>query len=104
MEIGQTFFNKLVLRAGIVESTGGFGANYLLFKDKLSSGLTAFNFNSDTNNKPQLRFSNELNLFENGYLTFGVDDFINKERYYIGMRYLMEDKDIKYLMSLLSYR
>ncbi len=101
VEVGQTYFNKLVLRAGVVESSGGVGANYLLFNNRLSTGLTAYNFNDKA--RPSLKFSNEFHMFENAYFTFGVDNFINRERYYAGMRYLLEDKDIKYLLGLVSY-
>ncbi|MBI5206998.1 MAG: MCE family protein [Candidatus Firestonebacteria bacterium] len=102
VEVGQLFFDKLILRAGVIESTGGVGANYLLLNNKLSSGFTAFNFNQE--GKPALRFSNELGIYENTYFTFGVDNMLNKERYYAGMRYLIEDKDVKYLMGLVSFK
>ncbi|VAW35921.1 hypothetical protein MNBD_DELTA02-174 [hydrothermal vent metagenome] len=94
--------SDLTLRGGMIESTGGVGLDYHLFKDKLKLTFEAYDFDSDraTHLKSGLSFA--LNRYF--FLTAGYDDFISDaglESAYAGVGFRFEDKDLKFLFSIM---
>jgi phospholipid/cholesterol/gamma-HCH transport system substrate-binding protein len=90
----------LTLRGGIIESSGGFGVDYHLFKDRVKLTFDAFDF--DNERRPHLKAGATFNLNRHFYLVAGYDDFISKvglESAYFGVGFQFEDEDLKYLLS-----
>ena len=91
---------NLVVRGGIIESTGGAGADYYMFSDRLKWTLEAFDFGAEGN--PRLKAGASWNLGKFFFLTAGYDDFISKvglRSAYIGLGLQFQDEDLKYLIS-----
>ncbi|WP_257449505.1 MlaD family protein [Archangium lipolyticum] len=65
------------LRFGIIESTGGVGADFHFFKDHLMLKLDAFNFSVDELRYPRLRASLRAQAFDRLFITAGLDDIFN---------------------------
>lgn len=93
-------FQDLVLRGGLIESTGGVGADYYLLDDRLRFTLEAFDF--DTERNPHLKAGATLHLNRFLFLTAGYDDFISRSGMssaYVGAGLLIEDDDLKYIFG-----
>lgn len=93
-------FRDLVVKGGIIESTGGFGVDYYTLNDDLMLSFEAFDFDPDRN--PHLRLFAEYRLFKHLYLRAGWDDFISDEGYesaFAGIGIRFEDEDLKYLLT-----
>jgi phospholipid/cholesterol/gamma-HCH transport system substrate-binding protein len=99
-QIGKRYKN-LILRGGLLESTGGVGLDYLAFKDQLKFSFEAFDFSAE--DKTHLKATAEYQLFKHLYLTAGWDDFIGKKKGnkspFAGIAIRFEDDDLKYLMT-----
>ncbi|MEK6539431.1 MAG: MlaD family protein [Deltaproteobacteria bacterium] len=96
-------FKDLTLRGGIIESTGGVGMDYYMFKDRLRFTFEAFDF--DKKNNPHLKAGLTYNLNKYFFITGGYDDFISKLKLaspYLGIGLHFEDEDIKYILSSAS--
>jgi phospholipid/cholesterol/gamma-HCH transport system substrate-binding protein len=94
-------FWDLTLKAGMIRSTGGFGAEYHLFRDHLSIGIDAFDFGRET--RPHLRAYAMLHLWKIFKITGGVDDMITKtgrRNYFGGFGLMLTDSDLKSLFTL----
>ncbi len=88
------------LRGGLFESTGGVGADYYFFDDRLVLSVEAFDFDPDKN--PHLKFKADFTPFRYLYITGGFDDFISeegKESVFVGMGLHFSDQDLKTLLS-----
>ncbi|MCU0581923.1 MAG: MCE family protein [Syntrophales bacterium] len=98
-QIGKRFRN-VILRGGILESTGGFGLDYMAFNDRLKLTFEAFDFSSDRN--AHLKGYADVQLFKYLYLTGGWDDFISNRGNssgFVGLSIRFEDDDLKYLLT-----
>ena len=98
-QIAKRYYD-LGLRGGIFESTGGIGADYYFFDDRLVFSLEAFDFDPDE--KPHLKFKADFTPFQYIYLTAGLDDFISdadNESFFVGAGLYFSDEDIKTLIS-----
>lgn len=98
-QIAKRYYD-LVLRGGIIESTGGIGLDYYLFGDRFKLSLEAFDFNIDR--EAHLKGAVDFTFFKYLYLTAGFDDFLNDEgdsSFFIGVGLRFEDDDIKYLLT-----
>jgi phospholipid/cholesterol/gamma-HCH transport system substrate-binding protein len=98
-QIGKRFRN-VVLRGGILESTGGFGMDYMALNDRLKLTFEAFDFSSDRN--AHLKGYADVQLFKYLYLTGGWDDFISNRGNssgFVGLSIRFEDDDLKYLLT-----
>lgn len=96
-------FHDFVLRAGIIESSGGAGIDYT--KGPFGLQFSAFDFESDEDERPHLKAMGTLNVTKNLYLLGGVDDFISKEQdpdWFLGAGFKMSDDDVKSLVNLLK--
>ncbi|MEA3470718.1 MAG: MlaD family protein, partial [Thermodesulfobacteriota bacterium] len=70
-------YKDVVIRGGLLESTGGVGIDYFAFNDDLRLTFEAFDFDSERN--PHLKFYAEYSIFNHIYLSAGYDDFISDE-------------------------
>ena len=99
LQIGKRY-RDLVLRGGLIESTGGFGIDYFALNDKLKLSFEAFDFSSDR--RAHLKTGLEYRLLKHLYLTAGWDDFISDQdnrSFYGGFAIRFEDDDLKYLLT-----
>jgi len=91
---------NLTLRGGMIESTGGVGLDYHMFKDRLKFTFEAFDF--DTDRETHLKGGLTLAIHKYFFLTAGYDDFISDsglESAYAGIGFQFEDEDLKFLFS-----
>jgi phospholipid/cholesterol/gamma-HCH transport system substrate-binding protein len=98
-QIGKRYRN-LVLRGGILESTGGFGIDYLTLQDRLKLTFEAFDFSNDR--RTHLKAGAEFQVLKHLYLNAGWDDFISDQdnrSFYGGISIRFEDDDLKYLLT-----
>jgi len=70
-------WHMLVFRGGIIESTGGVGADALFFDDHLRLTTEAFDFGADTN--PRLKAHMDFLFLDHFFVTFGADDIIHED-------------------------
>jgi phospholipid/cholesterol/gamma-HCH transport system substrate-binding protein len=99
LQIGKRY-RDLVLRGGLLESTGGFGIDYFALNDKLKLSFEAFDFSNDR--RAHLKTGVEYRLLKHLYLTAGWDDFISDQdnrSLYGGIAIRFEDDDLKYLLT-----
>ena len=97
-------FYDLTLKAGLFRSSGGMGAEYHLFRDRVSLGVDSFDFNRDEN--PHVRLFATAHLFKVFQVSGGVDDVIhsNGRRNYFGsVGIMLTDNDLKNLFGLGSF-
>lgn len=92
-------FYDFTLRGGIIESRGGVGVDY----DKGPIGLSAsaFDFNTQSGNKPHLKLTGKVKVTPSLYLVGGGDDFLNpnqKTDWFVGAGIQLVDEDIKSLL------
>jgi phospholipid/cholesterol/gamma-HCH transport system substrate-binding protein len=98
-QIAKRFYD-LVLRGGIIESSGGFGLEYYLYDDTLQFTFEAFDFDADEN--PHLKFYADYTFLNHLYLTAGVDDFISEtgdETFFVGAGLRFMDDDLRTLLT-----
>jgi len=99
----------LTLRYGIKESTGGFGADIDILKERWTFKVDLFDFRS--NIWPRLRVYSTLRFYRNLYIMGGVDDIINDRPpgggdsavgrdYFIGGQLMFNDADLKALLAV----
>ena len=93
-------YRDVVIRGGLLESTGGVGIDYLALNDKLKLSFEAFDFGNDR--RAHLKAGAEYQLFKHLYLSAGWDDFISDQdnrSIYGGFSIRFEDDDLKYLLT-----
>ncbi len=98
-QIGKRF-KDLVVRGGIMESTGGIGMDYFALNDRLKFTFEAFDF--DPNYRPHLKAYADYQLMKYLYVTAGWDDFISNQGNsspFVGFSVRFEDEDLKYLLT-----
>ncbi|WNG37037.1 MCE family protein [Archangium minus] len=81
------------LRFGIIESTGGVGADFHFFKDHLTLKMDAFNFSVDELRYPRIRASLRAQAFDRLFITAGIDDIINSPRRDLNTRRMIAGRD-----------
>lgn len=96
-QIAKRYYD-LTVRGGLVESFGGVGADYYLFKDGMKVSLDAWDFNRKPT--PHLKVSASLDFFKHLFLVGGGDDLANNDRrsVFVGGGIKFEDDDLKYLL------
>ncbi|WP_462326625.1 MlaD family protein [Desulfobaculum sp.] len=98
-QIGKRW-GDLALRGGLFESTGGAGADYYLWDDRVKLTFEAFDFDDD--DPPHLKAGAKLFFMKNFYAMAGVDDFASDSgdsSFYTGLGLYFTDDDIKYLIG-----
>ncbi|OJH41731.1 MlaD family protein [Cystobacter ferrugineus] len=81
------------LRFGIIESTGGVGADFHFFKDHLMLRLDAFNFSVAELRYPRIRTSLRAQAFDRIFVTVGMDDLLNAPQRDINTRRMLAGRD-----------
>ncbi|MFO0725176.1 MAG: MlaD family protein [Myxococcota bacterium] len=98
LQIAKRFY-WLALRFGIIENTGGVGANAYFFNDKLELAVDANAFGEESR-RPRLKALATMELIPHVYLAGGVDDFLNPGTtdFFVGGGVRFNDEDLKYLL------
>ncbi len=112
-QVGK-IFNNLAFRIGMMEGSFGAGADYFIpFPNEKLSWITTleiFDMHGtqrlfiQEERRPHLKWINRVFLFNNLYMTFGLDDFVaqNATTFWgFGIRFA--DDDIKYLLSKMTF-
>lgn len=119
LQIGRELGN-ISLRAGLFESTFGFGVDYNIplnsdeatwittlemyrFYDFFSHTLDGrMKFDYD---RPHLKWLNRVFFNDSLYFAFGADDFVSRfnKNFFVGMGMSFENDDIKYLAPKISF-
>lgn len=96
-------WGNLAMRLGIIESTGGAGADYYAFDDRLKFSIDSWNFNSRQpgNENAHMKATVSYGLGKNLYVYGGYDNFLNKDRAapFAGLGLRFDDEDLKYLLG-----
>lgn len=93
-------FKDIVIKGGIIESTGGVALDYYLFNDRLKFGVEVFDFNAVRGT--HIKAGVEIAFNDYFFMTAGMDDAASKldlESAYIGLGFRFEDDDMKYLLA-----
>lgn len=97
---GKNFYN-LTLRGGIIESSGGVGLDYFVYRNRLRLTTEAFEFS-----KMNLRASITYNLYKGIYVTGGVSDLLNRSdsrSNYVGAGLFLTNDDMKILLTKMPF-
>ena len=81
------------LRVGLIESTGGVGADLHLFDDALTLKMDAFNFTADELRYPRLRATLRAQAFDHLFVMAGMDDILNAQQRDTATRRLIAGRD-----------
>jgi phospholipid/cholesterol/gamma-HCH transport system substrate-binding protein len=94
-------FGDFTLRGGLMESTGGIGADWWFLNDKGRLTLDMWDFQRDDAN-PHLKVSGNYTFYKNLFVNAGVDDIIEdkKRSVFLGAGFYFSDDDIKYVLGL----
>ena len=96
-------FDDLILRIGLMESTFGFGADYLFLNDKgrVSLDVWDFSYEEVDADKAHIKLGVDYRFFKYLFVSGGIDNMLNDERrgVYVGGGLKFEDKDFKYFIS-----
>lgn len=97
-QIAKRYYD-LTVRGGLIESTGGVGADYHLFRDRGTVSFDAWDFNRDPT--AHIKVSASYDLFKHIFLTGGGDDLANADRrsLFIGGGIKFVDDDLKYIIG-----
>ena len=96
-------YGNLAFRMGLIESTGGVGADYFALDDKIKFSLDAFNSNSNEphNERTHMKATVNYSLSKVLYVNAGYDNFLNSDMAtaFIGVGLRFSDEDLKYYMG-----
>jgi phospholipid/cholesterol/gamma-HCH transport system substrate-binding protein len=94
-------FGDFTFRAGLMESTAGFGFSYFALRNRLALNFDLFDFDR-ANNDPHVKFYGNYSIFKNLFVTAGYDDFINDNNdfrtLFFGFGLEFRDDDLKTLL------
>ena len=102
-QYGKRYGNAL-LRAGIIESSGGAGVDYFMFNDTLALSFDAFDFgavNDIRGNNAHLVFQVRYRMLKHLEFFGGWDNFANPDaqNIYFGLGMKFIDNNLKYLLG-----
>lgn len=96
-------WGNLALRLGMIESTGGIGADYYALDDRIKFGIDAWNFNSKEpgNENAHLKATATYSVNKVLFVNAGVDNPMNSQRsaVFAGIGLRFDDDDLKYLLG-----
>lgn len=116
-------YSFLTLRFGVIESTGGLGADFTLpikfpyytrwLEDALALKVDVFNFSIEALRLPRLRATLRFTPFEHVYINIGIDDALNSPNrdsltnrlvsgrdFFVGAGIYFTDADLKSLLPV----
>lgn len=101
-------WGNLAARFGLIESTGGVGADYYAFDDRVKFSIDAWNFNSKEPNNENVHMKATVSYqpFKYIFVSAGYDNFLNARRKapFIGIGLKFDDEDLKYLLGSVPVR
>ncbi|MEO1958317.1 MAG: MlaD family protein [Nautiliaceae bacterium] len=102
-EIGKRY-NNVLLRGGIIESTGGVGMDYFANNDKVVYSTEIYDFNSENDprgDKPHLNARVSYLYLKHIQFLAGVDNVLNTNarNFFLGVGIKFKDNDLKTLMG-----
>lgn len=101
-------FSRLTLRGGVMESTGGVGADFDVVRDKFTVGVDAFDFSRKGDQPPHLKAFGNYDIVKNLFITGGVDDVLNNDKklrtFFFGMGIKFADEDLKTVLGAFPIR
>ena len=96
-------WGNLALRLGLIESSGGLGADYYVWDDRIKFSVDSWNYNSREpgNENTHLKATASYGLGKTFYVNAGYDNFLNSQRKapFVGVGLHFDDDDLKYLMG-----
>lgn len=101
-------WNDFALRAGLIESRGGAGIDYMLSKNRLRFSADLYDFSRPNNYAAHGKISTRYYFSPSVYATAGWDDFLNRTRkadsLFVGAGLRWTDDDLKYLLGAVAIR
>lgn len=103
-------FRDLVLRFGIKESSGGIGADLLLWEDRVQLSTDVYDFTNGSwpvmNGMPNVQVTARVYPWRHFYLEGGLDNILLGARYgyvtgFAGGGFTFDDDDLKYVLAAL---
>ncbi len=98
-------FGDLVGRVGLIESSGGFGLDWLLFQDRLKLSANVYGWTRPTvDTWPRTKLWFDWRFIPNVYLTGGVENVFNAYNfgsgrdYFFGAGFFFNDQDLRALL------
>ncbi len=97
-------YDNLRLRAGIIENTGGLGADYYFLHDKLRASVEIFDFNAENDvrgSNAHLKTALRYTMLKHIDTYIGVDNILNKNArtFFLGFGVHFIDNDLKLLLG-----
>ena len=96
-------WGNLAIRLGLIESTGGVGADIYAFDDRFKFSIDTWNYNSKeiNNENVHLRATANYDLTRTLFMNAGYDNALNPKRAtpFVGFGLRFDDEDLKYLMG-----
>ncbi len=96
-------WGNLALRLGMIESTGGAGADYYVFDDRIKFSVDSWNYNSKEpgNEKAHVKATANVGIGKTLFLNAGYDNALNSKRAagFVGLGLRFDDDDLKYLLG-----
>ena len=99
-------FDDLRIRAGLIDSEGGFGADWQA-SERLQVSGEAFDFGNETVDFPRMRLLGRYRVLEETerapgvFVNSGVEDVLNEPAFIFGAGVSWSDDDLKYLLGRL---
>jgi phospholipid/cholesterol/gamma-HCH transport system substrate-binding protein len=97
-------YNNLLVRAGLIDSTGGVGVDYYFDNDKIKTSFDLYDFNARYDirgNQPHAKATVNYQMLKHLNLYAGYDNFLNKDSanllFGVGVNFV--DDDLKYLLG-----
>jgi phospholipid/cholesterol/gamma-HCH transport system substrate-binding protein len=96
-------YDDLVLRAGVIENTGGLGADYYLLNDSFKASAQVYDFNAVNDirgTRPHAKVTARYTFLKHLDLYGGYDNFLNDktDNAYVGLGVRFFDDDLKTLI------
>jgi phospholipid/cholesterol/gamma-HCH transport system substrate-binding protein len=96
-------WGNLALRLGLIESTGGVGADYFVFDDRIKFSVDSWNYNSKEpgNENAHVKATVGVGLGKTVFVNAGYDNVLNSKRAsgFVGLGLRFDDDDLKYLLG-----
>ncbi len=96
-------WGNLALRLGMIESTGGVGADYYALDDRFKFSIDSWNYNSTepNNENAHVRATANYSLSKVLFINAGYDNILNTKRAtpFVGLGLRFDDEDLKYLLG-----